>query len=270
MVIYKEVKEREGIVGMQELERLVWDMEPIPEHQTWTAVKNGGILVGAYDGDDMIGFCYGFAGFDQGKAYLCSHMMGIHPDYRSQGIGERLKWLQRDIAIDKGYDLIRWTFDPLQTRNAYLNLTKLNGVSYTYFVNCYGEMQDGLNKGLPSDRFEVSWHITSPHVEKFSTKEMTETQSLGTYCRDRLSLHLPASWDADCYTLPMPADIQTIKENDPRLALDWRLQTREAFMTAFREGYAVVGLQKSGGHYEYIIQPNPFGTVKKGVHSNEN
>lgn len=78
-------------------------MPTIPLHQTMTAVKNGGLIIGAYDGDKLVGFSYGFAGFTEGEPYLCSHMLGIHPDYRSQKIGEQLKLRQRELAIDMGY-----------------------------------------------------------------------------------------------------------------------------------------------------------------------
>src|SRR5699024_4480105 len=107
-----------------------------------------------------------FPGYQGKEVYLCSHMLGIDPAYRSQGIGEQLKWEQQRIAKQLGYQVITWTFDPLQTRNAYLNLTKLRGISSTYVENCYGTLNDGLNKGLPTDRLEVAWHIASSYVER--------------------------------------------------------------------------------------------------------
>lgn len=259
MLIYKQVTDLKELESVQGLERAVWQMEPIPTHQTLTAIKNGGVLAAAYDGERMIGFCYGFAGFEDGASYLCSHMMGILPEYRSQGVGEQLKRLQRDLAIQKGYRLIRWTFDPLQTRNAYLNLTKLRGVCYSYCINCYGELKDGLNKGLPSDRFEVSWHIRSPHVENSYVPDGSGAIPLGNYVPTgqfgRLELDLPEVWDAPSYTVPVPADVQSIKEQDPSLALDWRMKTREIFTKAFAEGYAVVGVHKKDVFCEYVLVP---------------
>jgi predicted GNAT superfamily acetyltransferase len=128
MIEIRELKTITEMEQIQELEFKVWGTETIPTHQTLTAVKNGGIMVGAYDGEQLIGFSYGFAGFRDGKSYLCSHMLGIDEAYRSQGIGEKLKLTQRDIAIAKGYDRMHWTYDPLETRNGYLNLSKLNGI----------------------------------------------------------------------------------------------------------------------------------------------
>jgi predicted GNAT superfamily acetyltransferase len=164
MIETRELKTIAEMEQVQELENKVWGAEIVPTHQTLTAVKNGGIIVGAFAGQQLVGFSYGFAGFHNGKSYLCSHMLGIDQPYRSKGIGAMLKLKQREIAIEKGYDRMQWTYDPLETRNAYLNLTKLNGICDTYIENCYGEMKDGLNKGLPSDRFEIHWHLTSPYV----------------------------------------------------------------------------------------------------------
>ncbi|MBH9788269.1 GNAT family N-acetyltransferase, partial [Clostridioides difficile] len=93
---------------------------------------------------------------------------------------EKLKYEQRAIAIERGYDLMVWTFDPLETRNAYLNLSKLKGICYTYIENCYGEMQDGFNKGLPSDRFEVSWHLTSDYVVNDITIEVADAKPVAS------------------------------------------------------------------------------------------
>src|SRR5699024_5776342 len=148
MMTIRSLTTLDELEDVQQLERLVWSMEPIPTHQTSTAIQNGGMMIGAFDGDRLVGFNYGFPGFRDGVAYVCSHMLGSDPVYRSRGIGERLNRTQRERALELGYTMIHWTFDPLQTRNAYLNLTQLGGVCYTYYPNCYGEMKDGLNAGL--------------------------------------------------------------------------------------------------------------------------
>lgn len=272
MLTYKELITIEELTEVQKLERLVWDMEPIPTHQTLTAVKNGGIMMGVYDGEKLVGFCYGFAGFDSEKTFLCSHMMGIHPDYRSKGVGEKLKWRQREIAIRKGYDMIKWTYDPLQAPNAYLNLTKLHGVCYTYYENCYGEMTDGINKGLPSDRFEISWHITSPHVKEPRILANT-SRSIGRYVEEgafgKLELQLPEVWNEPFYSVPILLDIQAVKEQNPPLALDWRMKLREVFTTAFSNGYAVVSVKRNDTYHEYILAPK--NTIElEGEHTHEN
>ncbi|MFK4996846.1 GNAT family N-acetyltransferase [Bacillus sp. N9] len=164
-----EIRQLHSIEEMnqvQALEDLVWRGDAIPSHQTLTAIKNGGLMLGAFIQGELIGFNYSFPGFVDGKVYLCSHNMGIHPEFRGKGIGEQLKERQRKTALQMGYHLITWTYDPLETRNAYLNLSKLRAVCHTYVENCYGEMNDGLNNGLPTDRFQVEWWIDSEYIEK--------------------------------------------------------------------------------------------------------
>lgn len=258
MIEIRELKTIAEMEQIQELEFKVWGIETIPTHQTLTAVKNGGIMVGAYDGEQLIGFSYGFAGFREGKCYLCSHMLGMDEGYRSQGIGEKLKRKQREIAIEKGYDRMHWTYDPLETRNGYLNLTKLNGICDTYVENCYGEMQDGFNQGLPSDRFELHWHLTSPYVVENHEPLIEDAIALNklTFNEENLPVYR-AGEEQDLthasYSMAIPKDFQSLKAASGELALDWRLQTRALFQRLFKAGYAAVRLQPSETHNEYIF-----------------
>ncbi|MDN7242817.1 GNAT family N-acetyltransferase [Planococcus sp. N028] len=248
---------------IQILEREVWNMDPIPTHQTFTASKNGGILVGAFNEDKLIGYCYGFAGFNAGKAYLCSHMMGIHPDFQSAGIGRVLKEEQRKIAQDIGYDLIQWTFDPLESRNAYLNTSKLKGICSTYIENCYGDMDDGLNRGLPTDRLQIEWWISSEHVTKgwkpeqfrFEAPFSTLTSDLGHPVLEVKGRELER--EAEAFEIPVPKQFQAIKKEQPELAMDWRLKIRAIFQQLFAEGYALAGVRKTEEavqYYQFILR----------------
>jgi len=254
----REIKTIKQLEQVQQLEYDVWGMPPIPIHQTLTAVKNGGIVVGAYDGDRLVGFSYGFSGFREGRSYLCSHMLGIDKNYRSQGIGEKLKHAQQAIAVERGYDLMVWTFDPLETRNGYLNLSKLNGICYTYIENCYGEMQDGLNKGLPSDRFEVSWYLTSDYVVKNVSIESAVAVPVASCVLNEqglpcLQITENLKYDDNSYVLPVPKDFQALKVQDPALALDWRFKTRHILQRLFAQGYAAVQLQQQENYNEYVL-----------------
>lgn len=258
MIEIKELKTMAEMEEVQVLEHKVWGIPPIPTHQTLTAVKNGGIMVGAYDGDKLIGFSYGFAGFANGKSYLCSHMLGIDEAYRSQGIGERLKLKQREIAIAKGYDRMHWTYDPLETRNGYLNLTKLNGICDTYVENCYGEMEDGFNKGLPSDRFEVHWYLTSPHVTEKHTPDISNPVPVSSLSFNEAGLPVFVPGDveqltAPVYSMAVPKDFQGLKAASHELAMDWRMQTRREFQRLFRAGYAAVRIKAYDKHAEYYF-----------------
>lgn len=259
---------------IQQLERDVWDMSPVPTHQTFTASKNGGILVGAFDGEALVGYCYGFAGFKDGKTYLCSHMMGILPAYQSMGIGKRLKLEQRSIAKQMGYDLITWTFDPLESRNAHLNTSKLFGISRTYIEDCYGEMDDGLNRGLPTDRLQIEWWITSGRVEGSWTPEVAEYRKPFDISRSPSGfpvLQLPENdlpQDAEGYEVPVPQDFQTIKKQEPGLALDWRMKIRSVFQYLFEAGFAVTGVRKAeeGVHYYQFVPTDtiPLQPIERG------
>lgn len=258
MISIQEIKTLQQIEQVKQLEEQVWKIHPLPTHQTFTAIKNGGIIVGAYDGEKLVGFSYGFAGFKDGQAYLCSHMLGIDENYRSQKIGERLKQAQREIAIAKGYTRMHWTFDPLETRNGYLNLTKLNGICDTYIENCYGEMQDGFNKGLPSDRFEVHWHLTSDYVEQQCEPVIENPIALGIIEWDALQLPIfkaqyGSTFTADSYSLPVPKDFQQLKAKSQERAMHWRLAVREACQALFSAGYTAVRLQKQSQWNEYVF-----------------
>jgi predicted GNAT superfamily acetyltransferase len=256
-LVIRLLETNEDMQLIQTLEGEVWGMDPIPTHQTFTASKNGGLLIGAFAGEKLVGFSYGFPGFLKGKSYLCSHMLGIHPDYQQMGIGKLLKDEQRKLAQEMGYDLITWTFDPLESRNAYLNVSKLYAICDTYIENCYGEMNDGLNKGLPSDRLQIEWWILSDRVEgKWMPKHIAyqhpfelDKSAKGNPVVSVDFSEIPAN--SDGFEIPVPTDIQLIKKNEPELALEWRIKIREVFQSLFAEGYAVVGLRKSDEDVQY-------------------
>lgn len=249
----------EEMEQIQRLEREVWEMEPIPVHQTATAIKNGGLMLGAFHEGTLIGFSYGFSGFANGEAFLCSHMLGIKPTYRDKGIGALLKLAQREAAEKMGYKLIRWTFDPLQSRNAYLNLSKLAGICNDYLVNCYGEMADGINKGLPSDRFNIEWRISSSHVKQQPTYEVSPIYPFEiAVCNDFPELRNVENtlqnldYNEECIAVPIPAEFMYIKENKPTLAREWRTLTSMIFQQLFQNGYTAFDVHKSN-QVSYII-----------------
>ena len=258
----RKLESNEDMRLIQPLEQEVWGINPIPTHQTFTASQNGGVVLGAFAEKEIVGYSYSFPGFANGKIYLCSHMLGIHPNYQSLGIGKLLKDEQRKFAKEVGYDLITWTFDPLESRNAYLNMTKLYGICNTYLENCYGEMEDGLNKGLPSDRLQIEWWISSERVEEKWIPQISSydrpfvvVQSEKGNPMIYVNLEEIPS-DSHGIEVPVPENIQLIKKKEPDLALDWRMKIRTIFQILFGEGYALVGLKKSneGVHYYQLIK----------------
>jgi predicted GNAT superfamily acetyltransferase len=238
----------------EELQRRVWampdDLEVVPLHLLVTVQRNGGLLLGAFDGGQLIGFVFGFPGFTkEGRAKHCSHMMGVAPGYQSAGIGYRLKLAQRDSVLAQGVDLVTWTYDPLESRNAYLNIHKLGAVSRTYVRDYYGPLDDGLSAGLPSDRLQVDWWIASGHIGQQQTHAVGQPHAHGVLQgnsagRTDAGLLTPGALRLDA-TVPrvqveIPVDFQAVKSVDPALALAWRQATREIFEFYFASGYSVV------------------------------
>ena len=253
----RSLKTLDELEKVQELDRLIWGMnESVPTHQTLTAVKNGGMVIGAYSGDRLIGFQYSFAGFNGEEVYLCSHMLGIHPDYRHLGIGERLKKAQRMEAIKLGYRQITWTYDPLESVNAYLNIGKLGAIVSTYIPNAYGEMNDPLNYGLASDRFLAEWWIQD---QSFASTEEKKMDQVGDFKANLvidwqynangipLPLDVDRSFDMDksIVFVPIPDQFQEMKKKDQQIAIEWRMKTRDAFMHYFSKGWIVSGFIKN-------------------------
>lgn len=259
VIFIKKLTTLQEMNNVEQLQEKIWNIAPVPYHQTFTAINNGGFILGAYAGETLVGFQYSFPGAKDGQTYLCSHMLGMLPDYRKKGLGKKLKILQRDHALSMGYKLISWTFDPLEFVNAYLNLSKLRGIGAYYYENYYGVMSDSLNKGLPSDRFLVEWWINSDHVKSFYKIESTDKtertldEDDGAYqllMETKTNKHgfliagepntVRIEKNEDCrkrYAVPIPFNIQEIKNADHELAADWRLKTRQAISVLMAQGY---------------------------------
>lgn len=241
----RKVTELKDLYGMQKLEKKIWGMEPIPVHQTMTAVKNGGLIVGAFLKEQMVGYSYSFTGYTEGQVYLCSHMLAVDKEFQMMGIGKLLKDEQLRLAREMGYRLIVWTFDPLESRNAYLNTSKLFGVCYDYIVDCYGKMDDGLNKGLPTDRFQVAWWIDSARVMNKWQPNLQYSRPFETSVdSDSFPiLRMPDTnkWLlAEAMEVPVPKNIQLIKQKKPELAYEWRMKTRTIFRQLCEGGFALI------------------------------
>jgi predicted GNAT superfamily acetyltransferase len=230
--------------------------------------KEGGVVLLALDDDKPVGFAFGFPGVMTGSRFkLASHQAGVLPAYQDRGLGYRIKLAQREAALARGMELITWTFDPLQGRNAAFNLRKLGAVCNTYFSNLYGDMADELNQGLPSDRFRVDWWIASDYVARRLAGGAPEPELSWLECpllnpatqSEQGLLVPPESFDLPttpyCW-VEIPANLARLKAEAPAAALRWRLQTREIFETAFKTGYTAVNLLHQEGRNYYILQKN--------------
>lgn len=224
-----------------------------------TASKNGGVVLGAFDRENqMIGYVFGFLGREPGGPLkLCSQTMGVLAEWRNQGVATALKWAQREQTLAAGLSLVTWTFDPLESANARLNMHKLGAVSRGYWRNIYGEHFGALNDGLPTDRLLVDWWVGGRRVVgKVEDKAKAEVEgevgervpvfeAEGQGVSRRLTTY-HANRDAACLSLEVPADIQLLKRVDISLALDWRMRVREAFETYFDRGYVVTDFLTEG------------------------
>ncbi len=265
----------QDMIAIEELQRAVWpgsETDVVPAHMLITAVHNGGIVVGAFLNDQLAGFVFGFPGIeftpDGPRPKHCSHMMGIHPDQRDSGIGFALKRAQWQMVRHQGLDHITWTYDPLLSRNAYLNIAKLGAVCNTYRRSEYGDMRDGLNAGLPSDRFQVDWWIHTHRVavrlgkrarrplnlDHFSKADLQPLYSLETQSGHWLRPPEHFSPLAGKLALAeIPFDFGALKDADFSLARDWRFFSRELFETAFAEGYIVTDFVREELRGFYVL-----------------
>jgi predicted GNAT superfamily acetyltransferase len=201
-----------------ELQLAVWgysDGDVIPRRVFLVAERIGGVVLGAYIGDLMVGFAMGLPGYRNRHAYLHSHMLAVLPEYRNYGVGKMLKLAQRDTAIEKGFDLMEWTFDPMEIKNAYLNITKLGAISRRYKANFYGPSSSPLQGGLPTDRLYAEWWLRSRRVEAALRGEREAVEVLET--------------------ILVPA----------QKSLEAQMQNRAALESAFARGLAVIGYDRT-------------------------
>ena len=211
-------------------------LDTVPEQMFVVAKESGGQVLVAYDGETPLGFALAYAGYEHGRAYLHSHMVGVVPGNQDKGIGRLLKLAQRDDAIARGIDLIAWTFDPLQVKNAYFNLARLGAIVRKYLPNFYGLTSSPLHAGLPTDRLVAEWWVRSPRVESILN-----------------GAALPPRSDAG--RVRIPANIRTICADTPAEAEAIQKSAREQFQAAFASGRAAVGFELDQAFGSYILEP---------------
>jgi predicted GNAT superfamily acetyltransferase len=274
----------------EELQRQIWpgtDRDAVPHHMLMAAAHNGGLVIGAVEIEspgeapeqpktdtlefldranpprqaELVGFVFGFLGMTTSETGMrlkhCSHMLGVLPAYRDRGIGFLLKRAQWQMVHHQGLELITWTYDPLLSVNAHLNITRLGAVCNTYIPDAYGDMSDELNKGLPSDRFQVDWWVSSKRVLRRMSKSPRPPLDLAHYLAAGIPIINPTRIRGNELPYPaelneiapfaghslllveFPADFLKLKAADRELAIAWRLHTRSLFEELFQSGYLV-------------------------------
>lgn len=279
----RPLKTLDDFHAAEEVQRAAWDSDDIdiaPLHIMLTIAKSGGVALGAFAQDQLVGFVLGFLGTSnrygaEAPAVVqlkhCSHMLGILPDWQNRGVGYALKVAQREAVLNQGLRLMTWTYDPLESKNARLNIAKLGAVCNTYIVDLYGELNDDLNRGLATDRFQVDWWIAARRIETRLTRQRPPLK-LQHYLDVGTPIVNPAQWDAgelplcpepielpaaDRFLVEFPADFQRIKRAAGQLAVAWRLHLRSICTQAFSSGYTVIDYVHEAGRRArsyYILQ----------------
>jgi len=254
---YRDLTTLEEFAAVVELEREIWGPgydEVVPVPILAPTVRRGGILIGAFDRDRMIGFVYSLPGLKSGRPMHWSHMLGVLEAFRSDGVGHQLKMLQRERALAMGLDLIEWTYDPMQAMNAHLNFTKLGVVVEEYGENVYGQSASPLHGGNPTDRFVAEWWIRQERVpqDPIGAQRVNRMAPAGEWlvCADS---HLDL--DARRLMVEIPMGFTEMLSRAPDLALDWRMATRKIFTTYFARGYRAVEffLNRDTGSGAYLL-----------------
>ncbi|HWQ56711.1 MAG TPA: GNAT family N-acetyltransferase [Bryobacteraceae bacterium] len=222
-----------------QLQKRIWgfaDIELLPVRLFVVASKIGGQVFGAYDGEEMIAFCIAIPGLKPGgRTYLHSHMLGVLPQYHNRGVGRQLKLAQRDEALSRGIELMEWTFDPLELKNAYFNMERLGAVVRRYVENQYGTTTSPLHGGLPTDRCVAEWWMGTERVR-------TVVEGSGA----------PRTVEA---RIEFPADIQEIRRRDHKRAREIQQSAGEQFRKYFGRGLAVVGFERTPATGTYLLGP---------------
>lgn len=234
-ITLRKLHEPEEMRVCVDLQKAVWgfsDVELVPHRLFVIASRTGGQVIGAFDGERAIGFVLAFAAYRSRELYLHSHMAAVLPEYQNRGIGRELKLAQREDALSRDLNLIEWTFDPLQLRNAHFNIARLGAIVREYLPNVYGRTTSPLHHGLPTDRLVAQWWIREPRVQQLLSQEL----ALRPAVREQVSV---------------PRNVLEICEHEPAKAKELQSQVRDEFQRFFAEGLAVTGfdLDEHSGHY---------------------
>jgi predicted GNAT superfamily acetyltransferase len=260
MIEYRSLHTMPELEAVVDLQIAVWGLNPrnaVPSAVLHVLALNGGLVLGAYDGQRMVGLLICMPAYNENQWILWSHMTGTHPDYQKRGVGLALKRFQRRWALENGYRTVRWTMDPLQRGNAHFNL-RLLGVDAcmyfnTYHVNFYGDMDDAINRGMPSDRVEVVWRLDQPSLQKPAPPDTPLL--LGADKRDYPALaDADTAWDQPAYLVSVPRDLDGLRRTDRQAALEWRLALRQVMQAGFEHGYAAVDFSDNAVDCAYILR----------------
>lgn len=241
--------------AVEALQKDVWgsdDLDVVPATLLLASREVGAVLLGAFDGPTLAGFVYGFPGFENGEMTHHSHMLAVADAYRNANVGYRLKLAQRAEVLAQGIRKITWTFDPLQSLNAHFNFTKLGVFADKYKINFYGESTSSFLHQVGTDRLWITWPLDSERVLRRLQKAVPQSNAESVLCVLRVdSANMPQrstrslSASHAAISIEIPHDFNSLQLEQPALALEWRLATREVFTEAFAAGYVAQEFSRS-------------------------
>lgn len=264
---YRILTEMHDLEVLCELEREIWasperELAPIVVR---VSTLRGGLAIGAYDSGRMIGMLWAFPALRGSECILWSFVAGVLPEYRGANIGFELKQIQRRWALERGYRVVGWTFDSMRSQNANFNLRRLGAYVQDFIPNLYGEINDALNVGLPTDRYEVTWDLRDPRVEAAARGEI-----IPAYSGDPLALPSLLAFDSAQVTaantipdglagfrLEIPGDYAAVMRDRPDLGRPWQTALRELSMAAFKRGFRAVDVVRESGRCWYVLTLQP-------------
>ena len=276
-IVIRDLESFDDLTKAQILEKEVWELSDLDVTPMTLAIairEAGSLWLGAFDGNKLVGFAFGFLGIEHGEVIVHSHVLGVLPEYRDSDLGYKLKLAQRERALAWRLRLMTWTFDPLLSKNAHLNFNKLGVVSDAYKIDFYGpETSSSLHQN-GTDRLWVKWPMTSRRVQgrlqgKQNRQEMLDALATvlplvqfdgnGKPKRSDLS----AALSRQRIAIEIPGDIGVLETKDPVQAHEWRLATRWAFTEALKAGFFVAEfcrtIRGQQGPGSYLLEKGSLG-----------
>lgn len=288
-LVYRKLTTSAEMMAVEDLQRVIWpvsELELFPVHYLMALTRNGGLVLGAFDGDDLVGFLIGFLGTDQedtsrpamSRLMHFTHTMGVHQGYKGRDVEFHLKRLQRQDAIENDVRRVTWICDPLRRDEVDLSFRRLGAISTNYIRDYFGITENEFDPDYPSDRIQVDWFVTSRRVqsrvdELRSSLDLanflgggaqraygTHLNSAGILQPDEDDLHLEGA----VILFEIPFDIDSIVEQSPESGLTWKLFTRRMIESAFAQGYIItdfVSLRDEEFPRSYYVLSHGEGTL---------
>jgi len=256
-IAIRDIDRTEELRAVEALQKEVWgctDLDVVPLTMLIATREVGGVLIGAYDQSELVGFVYGFPGYEDGRVTHHSHMLAVKSAYRNHDLGYKLKLAQRERVLAQGIERMTWTFDPLQSLNAYFNFGKLGVVADAYKIDFYGEATSSFLHQIGTDRLWVSWLLNSERVRSrlqgdepqplSSADEVVTLVEVSSNNAPRRNIW-PKFLGQKHFAIEIPTEINGLQRRSPALAVEWREVTRWAFTEAMRLGYFVAAFSRS-------------------------